>query len=155
MTMLDPCMGSGHFLVFALPIFVAFRMAEEKLGREAAVDAVLADNLFGLEIDPRCTQIAAFNLALAAWRRVGYRPLPRLNLGDPVVLQRADIEIGLEVLSEFQGAAQLMQFLKEVRGSKRLEICGETPPDGVGLDNVVDDVVQLFEPVLDDGRRQS
>ena len=35
----------------------------------AAVDAVLRDNLFGLEIDPRCTQIAAFNLAFAAWRR--------------------------------------------------------------------------------------
>lgn len=77
---LDPCMGSGHFLVFALPILVAFRMAEEGLSREAAVEAVLRDNLFGLEIDPRCTQIAAFNLAFAAWRRVGYRPLPRLNL---------------------------------------------------------------------------
>jgi len=40
----------------------------------------LRDNLFGLEIDPRCTQIAAFNLALAAWRRVGYRTLPSLHL---------------------------------------------------------------------------
>ena len=29
-TVLDPCMGSGHFLVFALPILVAFRMAEEE-----------------------------------------------------------------------------------------------------------------------------
>ena len=27
-TVLDPCMGSGHFLVFALPILVAMRMAE-------------------------------------------------------------------------------------------------------------------------------
>ena len=45
-----------------------------------AIDAVLRDNLFGLEIDPRCTQIAAFNLAFAAWRMVGYRPLPQLNL---------------------------------------------------------------------------
>jgi len=79
-TVLDPCMGSGHFLVFALPILVAFRMAEERLTREAAVEAVLKDNLFGLEIDQRCTQIAAFNLAFAAWRMVGYRPLPRLNL---------------------------------------------------------------------------
>ena len=79
-TVLDPCMGSGHFLVFALPILVAFRMAEEGLSREAAVDAVLRDNLFGLEIDARCTQIAAFYLALAAWRVVGHRPLPRLNL---------------------------------------------------------------------------
>lgn len=79
-TVLDPCMGSGHFLVFALPILVAFRMAEEGLSRAAAVEAVLEHNLFGLEIDPRCTQIAAFNLAFPAWRMVGYRPLPRFNL---------------------------------------------------------------------------
>jgi len=77
---LDPCMGSGHFLVFALPILADLRMEEEGLTREQAVEAVLRDNLFGLEIDPRCTQIAAFNLALAAWRMVGYRPLPPLNL---------------------------------------------------------------------------
>jgi hypothetical protein len=80
LTVLDPCMGSGHFLVFALPILVAFRMAEEALSQSVAVDAVLKNNLFGLEIDPRCTQIAAFNLAFAAWRRVGHRPLPQLNL---------------------------------------------------------------------------
>ena len=80
LTLLDPCMGSGHFLVFALHIFVAFRMSEEGLSQSAAVDAVLRDNLFGLEIDPRCTQIAAFNLAFAAWRMVGHRRLPRLNL---------------------------------------------------------------------------
>jgi N-6 DNA Methylase len=79
-TVLDPCMGSGHFLVFALPILVALRMTEDGLSRPGAVDAVLRDNLFGLEIDPRCTQIAAFNLALAAWKMAGYRPLPLLNL---------------------------------------------------------------------------
>lgn len=80
LTVLDPCMGSGHFLVFALHILVAFRIAEEDLSLPSAIDAVLKDNLFGLEIDPRCTQIAAFNLAFAAWRKVGYRALPRLNL---------------------------------------------------------------------------
>lgn len=79
-TVLDPCMGSGHFLVFALPILVAFRMAEGGLSERDAVDAVLRDNLFGLEIDPRCTQIAAFNLAFAAWKRTGFHVLPQLNL---------------------------------------------------------------------------
>ncbi len=79
-TILDPCMGSGHFLVFALPVMVALRMKEEKLTQEAAVEAVLKDNLFGLEIDSRCTQIAAFNLALAAWKLVGHKNLPSLNL---------------------------------------------------------------------------
>ena len=80
LTLLDPCMGSGHFLVFALPILVSFRMAEEGLSEMAAVDAVLRDNLFGLEIDLRCTQLAAFNLAFAAWRRTGFHALPALNL---------------------------------------------------------------------------
>lgn len=77
---LDPCEGSGHFLVFVLPILVAFRIEEESLSRDQAVDAVLRDNLFGLELDNRCTQIAAFNLALAAWKMVGYRLLPQLNI---------------------------------------------------------------------------
>jgi hypothetical protein len=77
---LDPCMGSGHFVVAMFERLVALRMAEEKLDEAAAVSAVIQDNLFGLEIDPRCTQIAAFNLALAAWRRVGHCALPAMHL---------------------------------------------------------------------------
>lgn len=79
-TMLDPCMGSGHFLAFALPMLAALRRAEEGLSVSESVDAVLRDNLFGLELDPRCTQIAAFNVGLTAWKLSGYRPLPALNL---------------------------------------------------------------------------
>jgi hypothetical protein len=77
---LDPCMGSGHFVVAMFERLVALRLAEEKLDEAAAVAAVIRDNLFGLEIDSRCTQIAAFNLALAAWRRVGHCNLPAMNL---------------------------------------------------------------------------
>ena len=79
----DPCCGSGHFLVECLDLLARLRMDEERLAPGAAVEAVLRDNLFGLEIDPRCTQIAAFNLALAAWTwpgAGGHRPLPALNL---------------------------------------------------------------------------
>jgi hypothetical protein len=77
---LDPCMGSGHFVVALFERLVALRQSEENLNEAAAVAAVIAENLFGLEIDPRCTQIAAFNLALAAWRRLGHCPLPAMNL---------------------------------------------------------------------------
>jgi len=78
---LDPCCGSGHFLVEGFELLVRLRMEEEGLALEVAIRAVLAENLFGLEIDPRCTQIAAFNLALAAWRLAG-RPieLPTLQI---------------------------------------------------------------------------
>ena len=79
-TVLDPCMGSGHFLAFARPMLVALRREEEKLSAVEAVNAVLRDNLFGLELDPRCTQIAAFNVGLTAWKLAGYQPLPALNL---------------------------------------------------------------------------
>ena len=80
---LDPCCGSGHFLIECLDLVVRLRMEEERLALGDAIDAVLRDNLFGLEIDPRCTQIAAFNLALTAWtwpEAGGYRRLPDLNL---------------------------------------------------------------------------
>ena len=73
-------MGSGHFVVAMFERLVALRLAEEKLDEVTAVAAVIRENLFGLEIDPRCTQIGVFNLALAAWRRAGHRPLPTMNL---------------------------------------------------------------------------
>jgi hypothetical protein len=66
--LLDPSCGSGHFLVAAFLLLVPLRMADEGLSAMDAVDAVLANNLHGLEIDPRCVEIAVFALALTAWR---------------------------------------------------------------------------------------
>lgn len=77
---LDPCMGSGHFLVFALIILVRMRIEEEGVSAGDACVAVLRDNLFGLELDPRCTQIGAFNLALAGWKLGGHHTEQPLNL---------------------------------------------------------------------------
>jgi hypothetical protein len=81
--LLDPCCGSGHFLVAAFLMLAPMRMAAEGLSAQDAVDAVLRDNLHGLELDPRCVEIAAFALALTAWTYPdagGYRPLPPLNV---------------------------------------------------------------------------
>lgn len=66
--LLDPCCGSGHFLVAAFLMLVPMRMAAEGLTAMDAVDYVLQDNLHGLELDARCVEIAVFALALAAWR---------------------------------------------------------------------------------------
>jgi hypothetical protein len=82
LTVLDPSCGSGHFLVSVLELLVRLRVAEEGLSAADAVTAVLKDNLFGLELDQRCTQIAAFNVALAAWKLAGAKhiALPDLHL---------------------------------------------------------------------------
>lgn len=80
---MDPCCGSGHFMVAAFLMLVPMRMELENLSARESVDAVLQDNLHGLEIDRRCVELAAFNLALTAWRYPGageYRELPELNL---------------------------------------------------------------------------
>ncbi|EPY5329388.1 N-6 DNA methylase [Klebsiella pneumoniae] len=80
---LDPCCGSGHFLVALFLMLVPMRMQLEGLDAKTAIDKVLADNLHGLELDSRCVEIAAFALALEAWRYPGsggYRSLPALNI---------------------------------------------------------------------------
>lgn len=80
---LDPCCGSGHFLVAALLMLVPMRMELEGLSAKDSVDAVLRENLHGLELDQRCVELAAFALALTAWRYPnagGYRRLPELNV---------------------------------------------------------------------------
>lgn len=80
---LDPSCGSGHFLVATLLMLVPMRMALENLNAQQAIDAVLTENIHGLELDQRCVELAAFALALEAWRYPnagGYRALPELHL---------------------------------------------------------------------------
>lgn len=80
---LDPCCGSGHFLVAAFLMLVPMRMERDGLSAKAAVDAVLRENIHGLELDQRCVELAAFALALTAWKYPsagGYRVLPELNV---------------------------------------------------------------------------
>jgi hypothetical protein len=80
-TVMDPCCGSGHFLVEAFSMLWRMRAEEEGLTAVDAQDAVLRDNLFGLELDTRCVQIAMFSLAFHAWKAGGgWRQLPPPNI---------------------------------------------------------------------------
>lgn len=94
---LDPCCGSGHFLTEMLAILAALRADEEGLSDAHAVAAVLSDNLFGLELDGRCVQIAAFAVALTAWRIGGFQPFGTDQVhiawvGAPPPLERTEFE---------------------------------------------------------------
>jgi hypothetical protein len=94
---LDPCCGSGHFLTEVLAILSSLRADEEGLADAQAVTAVLRDNLFGLELDGRCVQIAAFAVALAAWRIGGFQAFGSEHVhiawvGAPPPLDRTDFE---------------------------------------------------------------
>ena len=108
---LDPCCGSGHFLVEAFELLVRLRM-EEGLSARTAACAVLEDNLFGLELDPRCTQIAAFNLALAAWRLAGeWIHLPPLNVACCGIAPHASEAEWVRLADELEGLTEMAEDL--------------------------------------------
>src|SRR5207253_479258 len=89
----DPCCGSGHFLVEAFSMLWQMRAEEEGLSPVDAQDAVLRDNLFGLEVDSRCVQIAMFALALQAWKSVGgWRQLSMPNVACSGISVKATVE---------------------------------------------------------------
>jgi hypothetical protein len=65
LTLLDPACGSGHILVEAYDLFKA--IYEERGRRPKDIPAlILTRNLFGLEIDDRAAQLAAFTLMMKA-----------------------------------------------------------------------------------------
>jgi len=92
-TVMDPCCGSGHFLVEAFSMLWRMRAEEEGLTPVDAQDAALRANLFGLELDPRCVQIAMFALALQAWKAGGgWRQLPVPNIACSGIPVKAPVE---------------------------------------------------------------
>ena len=92
-TSLDPCMGSGHFVASLFSVFANLRMYEEGLTKDEATDKVITENLHGLELDARCTQLAAFNLALTAWKFCGhYKQLPEMNLACSGIAPKGKVE---------------------------------------------------------------
>lgn len=92
-TVMDPCCGSGHFLVEAFSMLWQMRAEEEGLGVEEAQDSVLRDNLCGLEVDARCVQIAIFAIALNAWASSGgWRELPVPRIACAGIPVRASLD---------------------------------------------------------------
>ncbi|MBE6098021.1 MAG: BREX-1 system adenine-specific DNA-methyltransferase PglX [Schwartzia succinivorans] len=62
---LDPCMGSGHILVYAFEVFMQLYLEQGYDEREAA-ECILTNNLYGLDIDRRAFQLAYFALFMKA-----------------------------------------------------------------------------------------
>lgn len=64
-TFLDPCQGSGHVLVYAFDLFT--KIYEEEGHNANEIPAlILEHNLFGIDIDERAAQLAAFALTMKA-----------------------------------------------------------------------------------------
>ncbi|WKY44895.1 BREX-1 system adenine-specific DNA-methyltransferase PglX [Eubacteriaceae bacterium ES2] len=63
--LIDPCMGSGHILVYAFDVLMAIYESQGYSQRDAAV-SILENNLYGLDIDKRAYQLSYFALMMKA-----------------------------------------------------------------------------------------
>ena len=62
---IDPCMGSGHILVYAFDVLVQIYKTNGISERDAA-RSILENNLYGLDIDDRAAQLAYFAVMMKA-----------------------------------------------------------------------------------------
>lgn len=62
---IDPCMGSGHILVYAFDVLMQIYESSGYTQRDAA-KSILENNLFGLDIDGRAAQLAYFAVFMKA-----------------------------------------------------------------------------------------
>lgn len=62
---IDPCMGSGHILVYLFDVLMQIYESQGWTQREAA-QSIVQNNLFGLDIDDRAAQLAYFAVMMKA-----------------------------------------------------------------------------------------
>jgi hypothetical protein len=134
---LDPAVGSGHFLVVGLGLLLALFQEEARhrgqqdspeWSERAIVEHLLAHTLHGIDIDPRAVQIAAASLWLKGKALCPEIEPEQLNLvapnlrladlpdDDPALVElRSDIESETGIAGEFTS-----QILQALRGADHL-----------------------------------
>jgi hypothetical protein len=148
LSVLDPACGSGHFLLYAYDLLEQIYLEAweasdgppftetgqtlrqdfpTKADLQAAAPAlILRHNLFGIEIDPRCAQIAALALWLRAQR--SYQAL-EIPAADRPAIERANIVVAEpmpgepELLNEFLATVEpppLRELVRAICDSMRL-----------------------------------
>lgn len=106
-TFIDPCMGSGHVLVYAFDLFCKMYEEEGYQTREIPY-MVLTNNLFGIDIDSRCYQLAAFALTIKA-RAYHSRYLRRAVVPNVIALQNIDRDT-IEAAGNWDKKSGMWQF---------------------------------------------
>lgn len=116
---IDPCMGSGHILVYVFDVFMQIYESEGWTQRDAAV-SILKNNIYGLDIDKRAYQLAYFSLMMKA--RSYNRRILNLNI-NPNLFEVTETKdeyktyfVGSELSNETQ--EEILEILNEMRDAK-------------------------------------
>ena len=92
---IDPCMGSGHILVYAFDILMDIYLNLGYSNRDA-VQSILENNIYGLDIDKRAYQLAYFALMMKA--REYYKRIFSKKLELNICYTRESNDINKEII---------------------------------------------------------
>ncbi|EDT73862.1 BREX-1 system adenine-specific DNA-methyltransferase PglX [Clostridium butyricum] len=111
---LDPCMGSGHILVYAFDVLYEIYKTSGYSEREIP-RLILQKNLYGLDIDDRAAQLAAFALIMKArhYNRRLFREIGREGLELNLCSIEESNEISNDIIEYFSNGNENLE--KEFR----------------------------------------
>ena len=92
---IDPCMGSGHILVYAFDVLMDIYLNQGYSTRDA-VQSILENNIYGLDIDKRAYQLAYFALMMKA--REYYRRIFSKKMELNICYTRESNDINKEII---------------------------------------------------------
>ena len=154
---IDPCMGSGHILVYAFDVLMQIYTSAGWDQREAA-QSILKNNLFGLDIDDRAAQLAYFAVMMKA-RQHDRRLLTR-RIQPNIYSIRESNGIQAMTIEYFHKndpklKADIESLVTEMRDAKEYgSILNITPVDFAGLyarfDEIRNDINMMQMSALDE-----
>lgn len=154
---IDPCMGSGHILVYAFDVLMQIYTSAGWDQREAA-QSILKNNLYGLDIDDRAAQLAYFAVMMKA-RQYDRRLLTR-GIQPNVYSIRESNGIQAMTIEYFHKndpklKADIERIVTEMRDAKEYgSILNITPVDFAGLyarfDEIREDIDMMQKPALEE-----
>ena len=154
---IDPCMGSGHILVYAFDVLMQIYTSAGWDQRDAA-QSILENNLYGLDIDDRAAQLAYFAVMMKA-RQYDRRLLTR-GIQPNIYSIRESNGIQAMTIEYFHKndpklKADIESIVTEMRDAKEYgSILNITPVDFAGLyarfDEIREDIHMMQQAALDE-----
>ena len=140
--LIDPCMGSGHILVYAFEVLYQIYLSQGYAEREIP-NLILQNNLYGLDIDDRAGQLAYFALMIKA-RSYNRRFFRQDTIPQPMVYsfpERKWFIVGVEkwlgvsmTVSDRKAAYQDLLYLAETLGDDK----GKTFGSAIKIEREID-----------------
>jgi hypothetical protein len=116
LTLIDPAAGSGHILVEGFDLLYQMYL-EENYSPDEAVESILKNNLFGLDIDDRAAQLATFAILLKAAKY--YRDVFTKGWLPNVYAMPEEKNFSMQEVKDFLGADGI-DFTEELDAALRL-----------------------------------